>query len=143
MATAIWPLRRTVSIGNRTPSSKTWEPNVARAYMLGVSTGSIPSRERRKMGVEAEMRVGSVECRKVPTAMEGGTIHEGRDFSVGMRERGGCVDGVSISLVRAMSIGARMTPAMPAALTAVARLIKGFGDEVTSRPPTADGIDIR
>lgn len=42
-----------------------------------------------------------------------------------------------------MSIGARITPARPAALTAAARLINGFGDEVISRPPTAVGIDIR
>jgi len=113
------------------------------AYMFGVRTGSMPSRERRKTGVEAEIRVGRVECRKVATATEGGTIHDGRDLSVVVRERGGCVDGVSISRVRAISIGANMTPAIPAALTAVARLIKGFDDEVTSSPPTADGIDIR
>lgn len=93
--------------------------------------------------MEAETSVGRVEWRKVATAIEGGTIHDGKDFSVGIRERGGCVDGVSISHVRAMSTGASITPAIPAALTTAARLIKGLGDDVMSRPPTADGIDIK
>ena len=59
--TAIWPRRRTVSRGNRAASSSTCDPKVAIEYMLGVSTGSMPNRERRKTGVEAEMSVGRVE----------------------------------------------------------------------------------
>jgi hypothetical protein len=76
--TAIWPLRKTVSIGNRTPSSKHWDANVAIAYRLGVRTGSIPILERRKSGVAAVMRVGRAEWRIVACAMENGRVHESR-----------------------------------------------------------------
>ena len=113
------------------------------AYMFGVRTGSMPRRDRRKRGVQAERRVGRVEWRRVTGAMEKGRVHDGRDCNVGSRDLGRCVEGVSISFVRTMSSGARMIPAMPAALTAAMRLAKGEGEERMSRPPMADGMGIK
>ena len=52
-----------------------------------------------------------------------------------MIERGGCVDGVTISRVLAMSRGARMVLAMPAAETAMAREDKGEAEDSMSSPP--------
>lgn len=75
--------------------------------------------------------------------MEKERVHEGRDCSVGIRDLGGCVEGVSMSFVRAVSSGARMIPAIPAALTAAIRLAMGEGDERISKPPIADGIGIK
>jgi hypothetical protein len=51
--------------------------------------------------------------------------------------------GVSIILVRAMSMGARMRPARPEAPTAAKRDIIGWGEEMMSRPPTAEGMGMR
>lgn len=48
---------------------------------------------------------------------------------------GGCVEGVSMSLVRAMSSGANKMPAMLAADTATASEARGAGDDRMSRPP--------
>ena len=89
------------------------------------------------------MKVGRVECRRVTGVIEKGSVHEGRLCSVGTRDRGGCVDGVIMSFVRTMSMGAKITPAIPAALTAAARLNSGEAEERISKPPTADGLYIR
>lgn len=98
------------------------------------------NRERRNSGVAAVIRVGIVECRNVIGAIEDGTIQEGNACSDFSRERGGCVEGVSINLVLAISSGASRRPAIPAALTAAAKLVKGDGEERTSRPPMLDDI---
>lgn len=50
-------------------------------------------------------------------------------------ERGGCVEGVRMSFVRAISRGASIIPAIPAAETATVREASGDGDDITSRPP--------
>ena len=76
VTTAIWPRRRIVSTGNRTASSSTCDPNVAIEYILGVSTGSMPNRERRKSGVEAEISVERVEWRSVTGAIENGRTQD-------------------------------------------------------------------
>ena len=55
-----------------------------------------------------------------------------------MIDRGGWVEGVSMSFVRAISSGAKITPASPAAETATAREDKGEGEERMSRPPVYD-----
>ena len=130
-------------MGKRIPSSKTWETKLATAYMLGVRIGSIPSLDLKIRGVDAEMAVGRVEWRKVTGASQNGTDQESIDCKMVRRERGGCVDGVSMSTVRAMSMGARRIPVMPAAPTAVSKLVMGYGDDKTSKPPTADGMLIR
>lgn len=52
-----------------------------------------------------------------------------------MMERGGCVEGVRMSFVRAMSRGARTMPAIPAAETATAKEDSGEGEQSISRPP--------
>lgn len=49
--------------------------------------------------------------------------------------RGGWVEGVSMSFVRAISRGASITPAIPAAETATAREESGDGEESMSSPP--------
>ena len=53
-------------------------------------------------------------------------------------ERGGWVAGVRMSLVRAMSSGARRTPARPAAETDTSRDASGEGEDSMSRPPAAE-----
>ena len=102
---------------------------------MGVKRGSTPSFERRKRGRDAEIRVERVEWRKVTGAMAQGMVHEVRDCSVESMERGGCVDGVRMSLVRAMSSGESRMPAIPDADTATAREVRGDGDARISSPP--------
>lgn len=46
------------------------------------------------------------------------------------------MEGVRISFVRAISRGARKTPAIPAAETVTARETNGEGDDKISSPPT-------
>lgn len=73
-------------------------------------------------------------------AIESGNSHVGRLFNVAMMERGGCVEGVRMSLVRAMSRGARRMPATPAAETDIKREAIGEGDDNMLRPPAAEGV---
>ena len=81
------------------------------------------------------MKVGSVAWRIAVGANENGNVHVGRVLIVAMMERGGCVEGVRINLVRAMSRGARTMPAIPAAETATAKEDSGEGEQRMSRPP--------
>lgn len=76
----------------------------------------------------------TVEWSIVTGASDIGNVQEGRDRNVDSIERGGCVDGVSISFVRAMSRGDRIMPARPAAETATAREESGEGEERMSSP---------
>ena len=108
------------------------------AYKAGVSTGSIPILDLRRRGVDPYIRVGNVECRIATGAIENGKVHEGRDFKVDIRDRGGWVEGVRMSFVRAMSTGARTIPAIPAAETATRREATGDDEEDTSRPPMVE-----
>ena len=66
--------------------------------------------------------------------MEKGKL-QGSDCSVERMLRGGCVEGVSMSFVRAISRGASITPAIPAAETATAREESGDGEKSMSSPP--------
>ena len=75
-----------------------------------------------------------VEWSIVTGAIDIGSVQEGRDRNVDRIERGGCVDGVSISLVRAMSRGDKIMPARPAAETATAKEESGEGEERMSSP---------
>ena len=109
--------------------------NVAIAYMVGVISGSIPNFARRNRGVDADINVGSVECRTAVGAIENGNVQLGRLLRVAKIDRGGWVEGVRISLVRAMSKGARMIPAIPAADTATVKDARGDGEDNKSRPP--------
>ena len=92
----------------------------------------MPRRVRRITGVEAETKVGRVECKNVMGAMEVGRIHEPRDRIVGRIERGACAVGVKSSFILAMSSGARINPAIPEAETETRRVRKGEGEEMTS-----------
>lgn len=104
-------------------------------YILGVSTGSMPSLERRNNGVEAEISVGIVEFRIATGATEKGSVQPGKVFKVASIDRGGCVEGVRMSFVRAISRGASIMPAKPADETATASEAKGDGEDKISRPP--------
>ena len=104
-----------------------------------MSNGSIASWERKKSGAEADVNVAIVEWRRVTGAMERGKVQDESDRNVENIDRGGCVDGVSMSLVRAMSKGAKITPARPAAETAASREYRGDGDERKSRPAVGAG----
>ena len=103
--------------------------------MLGASKESIPNLVLSSRGVEADMRVGRVECKSVTGAIENGRVQEGSERRTGRIDRGGCVQGVSIIFVRAISKGARIMPAMPAAETATSSDANGDGEESTSSPP--------
>lgn len=98
-------------------------------------SGSIPSFERRKRGVDADISVGRVEWMIAVGASEKGRVQLGRVWMVAMMERGGWVEGVRMSFVRAMSRGARIMPAIPAAETETAREVSGDGEERMSSPP--------
>ena len=85
----------------------------------------------------------TVEWSNVTGTIDIGTIQEGSDRNVDSIERGGCVDGVSISFVRAMSRGDRSMPASPAAETATAKEESGEGEERMSSPiAEVEGRDI-
>ena len=73
-------------------------------------------------------------------AIESGSIHVGRLFNVAMMERGGWVEGVRMSFVRAMSSGASRMPATPAAETDIKREAIGEDDDKMLRPPAAEGV---
>ena len=90
-------------------------------------------------GVEAEIRVGRVECMNVMGASEMGGVQDPMDRIAGNMERGACVIGVKSSLVRAMSSGARMSPAMPDAETETRRERKGEGEERISSRAREEG----
>ena len=70
-------------------------------------------------------------------AMLKGTVHELRDVKADSIDRGGCVDGVSISFVRAVSRGERIMLAIPVADTATARETAGDSEDSMSYPPNA------
>jgi hypothetical protein len=72
-------------------------------------------------------------------AMAVGTIHDFNVFNAGTMDRGGYVEGVSMSLVRAMSMGARIMPARPEADTVAKRAARGAGDERMSIPVREEG----
>lgn len=76
----------------------------------------------------------SVEWINVTGRIDIGNIQECSDRNVDSIERGGCVEGVSISFVRAMSRGERSIPARPAAETATAKEESGEGEERMSSP---------
>ena len=119
--------------------------NVAMEYMFGVRSGSMLSFDLRNKGVDAEMRVGRVECRSAIGAIEIGSVQLGRVWRVAMIDRGGCVDGVRMSFVRAISRGARRIPVMPAAETATSSEESGEGELSMSSPPALlkDGVTVK
>ena len=104
-------------------------------YMLGVSIGSILNFDLRNRGIDADRKVGRVECSIAAGAIENGSVQLGSVWSVAIIDRGGCVFGVRMSFVRAMSRGARIMPATPAAETATTSDDSGEGEERTSNPP--------
>lgn len=109
--------------------------NVAIEYKLGVKIGSMPNLERRNKGVEAETNVGIVEFSIAAGAIEKGNVQLGSVFKVARIDLGGWVEGVRMSFVRAISRGASIMPAKPAAETATASEAQGEGEDNISRPP--------
>ena len=89
--------------------------------------------------------MGSVEFSIVAGAIEKGNVQLGSVFSVASIDLGGCVEGVKMSFVRAMSRGASMIPAKPTEETATANEANGEGEESISRPPAyeTDGSDVK
>ena len=81
------------------------------------------------------MSVGRVEFKIVAGINEIGGVHEGSERKTGRIDLGGWVAGVSMIFVRAISRGARIMPAIPAAETAINNDANGDGEESTSRPP--------
>ena len=106
-------------------SSRADERKVAAEYVFGVRTGSTPSRDRRKSGADVVMKVGTMLCRSVIDAIDGGRANRLRECKFLRSERGDCVVGVKMSFVRMMSSGARRTPAKPAAATATPSEARG------------------
>ena len=105
---------------------------------LGVNTGSMRRLERRNKGVEAEISVGIVEFNIAAGAIERGSVQLGNVFKVARIDLGGCVEGVRMSFVRAISRGASIIPARPAAETATNSEANGEGEDSISRPPAVD-----
>ena len=101
--------------------------------------------ERRNKGVETEINAGRVELSIATGAIEKGNVQLGSVFSVASIDLGGCVEGVKMSFVRAMSRGASMMPAKPAEETATASEANGEGEDSISRPPAyeTDGADVK
>ena len=95
----------------------------------------MPNLERRNNGVEADISVGIVEFRIAAGAIEKGNVQLGSVFRVASIDLGGCVEGVRMSFVRAMSKGASIMPAKPADETATASEAKGDGEDKMLRPP--------
>ena len=95
--------------------------------------------------MEAEINVGIVEFSIAAGAIENGNVQLGNVFKVESIDLGGCVEGVRMSLVRAMSRGASITPAKPAAETATASEAHGAGEDNMSRPPAygGDGVVVK
>ena len=122
-------------MGSLTPNSNACPKNVAMVYIFGVSKGSMPIFDLSNRGVETDIRVGSVECRIAVGAIQNGSVQLGSVWRVAITDLGGWVEGVRMSFVRAISRGARMIPATPAAETATAREESGDGEESISRPP--------
>lgn len=71
-------------------------------------------------------------------AIEKGSVQVGSDCKVGKKERGGCVEGVRIRYVRAMSRGASATDATADAESAIRSDVRGEGEARMSRPPTGE-----
>ena len=105
----------------------------------------MPSLERRNKGIEAEISVGIEEFSIAAGAIEKGKVQPGSVFKVASIDLGGCVEGVRMSFVRAMSRGASITPAKPAAETATASEANGEGEDSISRPPAyeSDGFAVK
>lgn len=78
--------------------SKTDATNVHIEYAVGVRTGSMRKFERRKSGVDVEIRVGSVLCNKVGAMSELGQSHDLRLRRHGRMARGCSLRGVSMTL---------------------------------------------
>ena len=101
--------------------------------------------ERRNKGVDTDISVGIVEFSIATGAIEKGNVQPGSDFNVASIDLGGCVEGVRMSFVRAMSRGASMMPATPAAETATASEANGEGEDNISTPPAweTDGAAVK
>ena len=79
--------------------------------------------------------MGIIEFSIAAGATEKGSVQLGSVFNVASVDLGGCVEGVRMSFVRAMSKGASIIPANPAAETATAKEANGDGEDSISRPP--------
>ena len=99
----------------------------------------------KNRGVDAETKVGRVDCRIAIGAIENGSVQLGSVWRVPKIDRGGCVDGVRIIFVRAISRGERRIPVMPAAETATRSEASGEGEESMSSPPALlkDGVPVK
>ena len=97
--------------------------------------GSTERKERRKSGVEEEMKVGIVAWRRVAGRREGAMEKVGRREREGYMVRGGAEVGVTMRRVRMRSSGARSVAAMAVAATATPSDMRGEGLSIISRPP--------
>ena len=83
------------------------------------------------------MKEGITEWSSVIGAILIGNIHELKEIKAENADRGGWVDGVRMSLVRAVSSGERMMLAIPADETATASEIAGDAEDNISNPPSS------
>jgi len=91
--------------------------------------------ERRKRGVEEEMRVGTQACIMVAGKRPGETEKDGRRERQGYMDRGEEDMGVMMRRVRTMSRGASRVAAIAVAATATPREVSGLGLSKMSSPP--------
>ena len=108
--------------------------NAARDQREGVSSGVTFSCRRRKSGEAAENVVGMVWWSAVGSKREEGDIKDGRSRRFWTNPRGGCEVGVTISLVRTRSRGARNSPVRQLAMPTIAKEPKALGEVLRSKP---------
>lgn len=97
--------------------------------------GSMLNVERRRSGVDVDIKVGTQACSNVAGSRLGEMEKEGRRARQGYIERGGEEMGVTMSRVRIISRGARIVAAMAVAATATPRDMSGLGLSIISKPP--------
>jgi hypothetical protein len=97
--------------------------------------GSMLRVERRRRGVDEEIRVGIQAFNRVAGRRRGEMEIEGKSARQGYIERGCEEMGVTMRRVRMRSRGARMVAAMAVAATATPSDMSGLGLSIMSSPP--------
>jgi len=116
-------------------SSAVEEMKVLKEYVVGVRMGSMLSVERRRRGVDDDIKVGMQAWSNVAGSKRGEIENEGSKERQGYIERGCEEIGVTIRRVRTRSRGARMVAAMAVAATATPNEMSGLGLSIISSPP--------
>jgi hypothetical protein len=116
-------------------SSAVEERKVLKEYVVGVRIGSTFNVLLRNNGVEEDRSVGMQAYMMVAGSKLGEIVKEGNNARQGYILLGEALIGVTISLVRTISSGARSIAAIAVAATATPKLVNGLGLSRISSPP--------